>query len=109
MEEVYWAHYQTQLNRLPKRIGEIHLTKPDDINLQGIELLAGSAINIYADRLPSFNGILDSEITISALGILSCAKQEFVEGRQHDVRELEPLYIRNKVALTTAERIEAFK
>ena len=109
MEEVYWAHYQTQLNQLPKRIGEIHLTKPEDMNLEGIELLAGSAINAYTARLPSFAGKLDSEITISALGILSCAEQAFSEGKQRNVRELEPLYIRNKVALTTAERAEAFK
>jgi len=109
MEEVYWAHYQTQLNQPPKRIGEIHLTKPEDMNLEGIELLAGSAINAYTARLPSFAGNLDAEITISALGILSCAKQALAEGRYHDVRQLEPLYIRNKVALTTAERAEAFK
>jgi tRNA threonylcarbamoyladenosine biosynthesis protein TsaB len=109
MEEVYWAHYQTQLNRLPKRIGEIHLTKPDDLNPEGIELLAGSAIHAYGERLPSFNGNLDAEITISALGILSCAKQAFSEGKHHDVRQLEPSYIRNKVALTTVERSEVFK
>ncbi len=109
MEEVYWAHYQTQHNQLPKRIGEIHLTKPDDMNLEGIEFLAGSAIHAYGERLPSFNGKLDAEITISALGILDCAKQAFSEGMHHDVRLLEPLYIRNKVALTTAERAEAFK
>ena len=79
------------------------------MNLEGIELLAGSAINAYTARLPSFAGNLDAEITISALGILSCAKQAFSEGKHNDVRQLEPLYIRNKVALTTAERAEAFK
>jgi len=40
---------------------------------------------------------------------LDCAKQFFAQGKQHDVRQLEPLYVRNKVALTTAERKEAFK
>ena len=109
MEEVYWAQYQTQLDQLPKRIGEIHLTNPEDIDLEDIELLAGSAINVYQNRLPSFSGTLDAEMTISALGILICAKQALAQGKHHDVRLLEPLYIRNKVALTTAERAEAFK
>ncbi len=109
MEEVYWAQYQTQPNVLPKRIGDIHLTKPESVDLEGIECLAGSAIHAYAERFPSFNGALDSEISLSALGILSRAKQAFAEGRYHDVRQLEPLYIRDKVALTTAERAEAFK
>ncbi|QWE09469.1 tRNA (adenosine(37)-N6)-threonylcarbamoyltransferase complex dimerization subunit type 1 TsaB [Polynucleobacter ibericus] len=109
MEEVYWAKYETQLNELPKRIGDIHLSKPEDINLEGVEFLAGNAIHAYGERLPSFTGALDSEISISALGVLECAKQLFINGMQQDIRQLEPLYVRNKVALTTAERIEAFK
>lgn len=109
MEEVYWAQYQTQPNHLPKRIGDIHLTKPENIDLEGMEYLAGSAINAYGECLPSFKGTLYSEVTISALGILSFAKQVFASGGHHDVRQLEPLYIRDKVALTTAERAEAFK
>jgi tRNA threonylcarbamoyladenosine biosynthesis protein TsaB len=109
MEEVYWAKYETQSDLLLKRIGDIHLTKPEGINLDGIGFLAGSAVTVYKDRLPSFTGNLDSEISISALGILDCAKQIFAKGLQHDVRQLEPMYIRNKVALTTAEREEAFK
>ena len=109
MEEVYWAKYEYQSNQLPKRIGDIRLTKPEDIDLQGIEFLAGSAINAYSKRLPQFKGALDSEIAISSLGILACAKQMLAEGKQQDVRQLEPLYVRNKVALTTAEREQAFK
>lgn len=109
MDEVYWARYETQLTQLPKRIGEICLTKPEKINLEGIGFFAGSAINAYGERLPSFVGAVDSSISISSLGILDCAKQLFAESMQQDVRKLEPMYIRNKVALTTAEREELFK
>ena len=109
MDEVYWAKYEVQANQLPKRIGDICLTKPEDIELEGIGFLAGSAINAYGDRLPKFNGSVDTQIAISSLGILACAKQLLAEGKQQDVRQLEPLYVRNKVALTTAEREEAFK
>ena len=109
MEEVYWTRYQIQSDQLPKRVGDIHLTKPEDITLKGVDYLAGSAIGSYKERLPSFNGGLDSDIGISALGLMECAKHLYVEGMAQDVRQLEPLYVRNKVALTTAERAEAFK
>jgi len=109
MEEVYWARYETQPDQLAKLMGDIHLTKPEDIALEGIDYLAGSAVSAYRERLPSFNGCLDAEITISALGVLDCARYKFTEGMQQDVHQLEPLYVRNKVAFTTAERKEAFK
>lgn len=109
MEEVYWARYETQPDQLAKLMGDIHLTKPEDIALEGIDYLAGSAVSAYRERLPNFKGCLDAEITISALGVLDCARYKFTEGMQQDVHQLEPLYVRNKVAFTTAERKEAFK
>lgn len=109
MEEIYWAHYEAQLDQLPKRMSEVHLTKPEVINFDGVQLLAGSALNAYTSRLPIFNGASDAEISISALGILECAKQSYKEGLQVDVRLLEPMYVRNKVAFTTAERERGMK
>jgi tRNA threonylcarbamoyladenosine biosynthesis protein TsaB len=109
MEEVYWARYEAQLDHLPMRMGDIHLTKPEEIDLESIDYLAGSAINSYRERLPRFEGGLDTEIGISALGVVNCARHSFAVGMGQDVRQLEPLYVRNKVALTTAERLEAYK
>lgn len=109
MEEVYWARYETHLNQLPKRMGDIHLTKPEEILLEGIDYMAGSAISPYRERLPNFKGGLDAEIALSALGVLDCAKYLFSEGKAHDVHQLEPLYVRNKVALTTTERQEVLR
>lgn len=106
MEEVYWASYDIEDNRLPKRIGDIHLTKPEDLNLEGVQLLAGSALNTYSQRLPKFTGSIDPDVSISALGILKCAQQSLQDGVQCEVRQLEPLYVRDKVAFTTAEREE---
>ena len=106
MEEVYWASYDIEDSRLPKRIGDIHLTKPEDVNLDGVQLLAGSALNAYSQRLPQFTGSIDPDVSISALGILKCAQQSLHDGVQCEVRQLEPLYVRDKVAFTTAEREE---
>lgn len=115
MGEIYWAKYQVQAQGLPLRVGDIHLSKPENIDLLGIQYLAGSAIKEYGDGL-SHSGhvpidalVLDPSMTVSALGVLDCAKEMYSSGMHHDVRKLEPLYIRNKVALTTAERLEAFK
>lgn len=47
---------------------------------------------------------LDSSITVNALGVLACAQDMWSKGLQQDIHLLEPLYIRNKVALTSAER-----
>ncbi|WP_251367337.1 tRNA (adenosine(37)-N6)-threonylcarbamoyltransferase complex dimerization subunit type 1 TsaB [Polynucleobacter sp. JS-JIR-II-50] len=104
MEEIYWANYESQATQLPKRVSDIHLTKPEDLHFDGLQLIAGSALNAYSSRLPIFAGSRDGEISISALGVLECAKQSFKEGLQVDVRLLEPMYVRNKVAFTTAER-----
>jgi len=115
MDEIYWAKYETIHQKLPARVGDIHLSKPEEIDFLGIEFLAGSALKTYGERLMSGiaqklpSSSLDSEIHISALGILECAQQMWSAGQQCHVQDLEPLYIRNKVALTTQERIEAFK
>jgi tRNA threonylcarbamoyladenosine biosynthesis protein TsaB len=115
MDEIYWAQYETANQKLPIRVGEIHLSKPEEINLLGIEFLAGSALKTYGERLMSgmtqklAPSSLDAEIHINALGVLECAQQMWSMGKQCHVRDLEPLYIRNKVAFTTQERLEAFK
>ncbi len=106
MEEVYWASYDMQERRLPNRIGDIHLTKPEDLNLEGVQFLAGSALNAYSQRLPQFTGLIDPDVSISALGILKYAQQSLQDGVQCEVRQLEPMYVRDKVAFTTAEREE---
>lgn len=110
MDEVYWARYHISKNQLPQRQGDIHLTAPEGIKLLDIDYVAGSAIAEFGDRVfataPNVFPIshVDAEIGISALGVLACAEEMWTKGLQQDVHLLEPLYIRNKVALTSAER-----
>ena len=112
MEEVYWASYKILANQLPKRQEEIHLTTPEALELSNIDFLAGSALLEFGDRLfantshPLASTHLDSAIGVNSLGVLACAEEMWSKGLQQDVHLLEPLYIRNKVALTTAERIQ---
>jgi len=115
MDEIYWAKYEApgQNQELAKRIGNIHLSKPEELELTDIQFLAGSALEVYGDRLFTnsmlTSAALDAQIHLTALGVLDCAVQRLKEGRQIHVRELEPLYVRDKVALTTQERLEALK
>ena len=117
MDEIYWAKYESpiKIDGLAKRIGDIHLSKPEELDLVEIDFLAGSAINAYGDRLfgntklPLPINYLDAAIHVTAIGILDYAQNAWEEGRQINVRALEPLYVRDKVALTTQERLEAFK
>lgn len=110
MEEVYWARYRMTLNDLPQRQGDIHLCAPEGVDLTDIGFLAGSAITEFGDRIfasaskPFANGQIDSSIGVDALGVLACAQNMWSKGLQQDIHLLEPLYIRNKVALTSAER-----
>jgi tRNA threonylcarbamoyladenosine biosynthesis protein TsaB len=110
MGEVYWANYRVAANQLPVRDSEVHLSAPEGVELTQIDFLAGSAITEFGERLfastshPLASSQLDSTIGVNALGVLACAQQMWFKGLQQDVHLLEPLYIRNKVALTSAER-----
>jgi len=111
MGEVYWAHYEFVAKGLPIRVGELMLTSPEEVDLVGVQFLAGTAIQEFGDRLfyslhkPLPAQYLDSEIGVSALGVLMQGSEMFKKGQQQDVHLLEPVYVRNKVALTTAERL----
>ena len=114
MDEIYWAKYQNlSPNSQPLRLGDIHLSSPEAINLDGAEYVAGSAIQAYADRLfmhqPFSIDRLDANISVSALGVLNCAIPKFACGKYVSVQDLEPLYIRDKVALTSVEREQVFQ
>ncbi len=110
MEEIYWARYQMTSNDLPQRQSDIHLSAPEGVDLTNIDFIAGSAIAEFGDRIfasiskPLSNSRLDSSIGVDALGVLACAQDMWSKGLQQDIHLLEPLYIRNKVALTSTER-----
>jgi tRNA threonylcarbamoyladenosine biosynthesis protein TsaB len=110
MDEIYWAKYHQDTLGWPTRIDNIALCAPEEIQLEGIEYLAGSAYQEFGDRLFSITAkslaphFIDQEIGIHALGVLACGQEMWRTGLQQDVHLLEPLYVRNKVAFTTLER-----
>ena len=114
MGEVYWANYSIDQDRqvsgtsiaLPERLGDIQLSKPEDIQMGMSQCVFGSAVTQYPayfeQHMPSSQ--LDGTLGVSASGVLRCAKAMLTKGQLITVDQLEPLYVRNKVALTSAER-----
>jgi tRNA threonylcarbamoyladenosine biosynthesis protein TsaB len=114
MGEVYWANYRVMKaaqaggdNRvLSERIGNIQLSRPEDVQMDISECVFGSAVTQYPSHfeqhMPSSQ--LDGALGVSASGVLRCAKAMLAKGQLIAVDQLEPLYVRNKVALTSAER-----
>jgi tRNA threonylcarbamoyladenosine biosynthesis protein TsaB len=114
MGEVYWANYSVMKavqagndnTALPERIGDIQLSKPEDIQMSLSECVFGSAVTQYPDHFEQHipPSQLDWTLGVGASGVLRCAKAMLAKGQLIAVDQLEPLYVRNKVALTSAER-----
>lgn len=118
MGEVYWANYTVTKARqasgdtialpeaLPERIGEIQLSKPEDVQIGMSQCVFGSAVNEYPayfeQCMPSSQ--MDGVLGVSARGVLRFAQAMATNQQLITVDQLEPLYVRNKVALTSAER-----
>jgi tRNA threonylcarbamoyladenosine biosynthesis protein TsaB len=114
MGEVYWANYSVMKaaqegadnTALPERIGDIQLSRPEDVQMGISECVFGSAVTQYPSHfeqhMPSSQ--LDGAIGVSASGVLRCARAMATNNQLITVDKLEPLYVRNKVALTSAER-----
>ena len=114
MGEVYWANYSVMKaaqagndnTALPERIGDIQLTKPEDIQMGISKCVFGSAVTQYPIHFEQHmaSSQLDGALGVSASGVLRSAKAMLPKGQLIAVDQLEPLYVRNKVALTSAER-----
>lgn len=114
MGEVYWANYSmmkaahvnSDTVALPKRIGDIQLGKPEEVQIGMSQCVFGSAVAQYPaffeQLLPPSQ--MDGAIGVSARGVLRCAQAMAANQQLIAVDQLAPLYVRDKVALTSAER-----
>jgi tRNA threonylcarbamoyladenosine biosynthesis protein TsaB len=103
MDEVYWAHYQGQKGQWNDIVApclsplEVAL---DYARLNNLPLVLGNGVEVpdsYADL------IFTKAMPHSSFAI-SIAGRAFELGLQLDAAQAQPLYLRNKVAQTTAER-----
>jgi tRNA threonylcarbamoyladenosine biosynthesis protein TsaB len=68
-------------------------------------VVAGSAINAFGARLLTGTAVLVPDERDRAGALLQVAQQAWQRGEAQDAAAAMPLYLRDKVALTTAERM----
>ena len=107
MGEVYWARYR--FDRDWQVVVEPVLARAADVRADGgSPAVCGNALLSYPDdfahigSLPSWPDIVPQATAIAGLAAASMVRGEWVEAR-----DAQPLYLRNKVALTTSERMAA--
>jgi len=109
MDEVYWAQYRYE--------DDWHvviaptLSSPEKIMPDGLPTMCGNGLNVYSSKLAKSLALLpiQENIVPHAKQIAMLAQTAVAKGNTLSVREAEPLYLRNKVALTTAERLAKVK
>jgi tRNA threonylcarbamoyladenosine biosynthesis protein TsaB len=108
MGEIYHAAFERKNNEWIE-ISKTIVCKPEAAPvLEGAWVGAGSGWAVYGEVLSNiYAGNLSKimiEVTPTAEAILQLAKSIFVAGEAKSASEATPIYIRNRVALTTLER-----
>ncbi|MYN40846.1 tRNA (adenosine(37)-N6)-threonylcarbamoyltransferase complex dimerization subunit type 1 TsaB [Duganella sp. FT109W] len=100
MGEVYWAQYRFD-NGVPVTVLPPVLSAPADVQPQGTPVMCGNGLSAYAEAFPAggFAGVMPHAAQIARLAAIA-----FAAGHTVTAAEAQPLYLRNKVAYTQAER-----
>ena len=109
MGEVYAAGYAWAPATGWQTLAEAAVLPPESVAVTPAgTLLAGNAAAVYADRLPAAVLALPrADVLPTADALLSLAPALLAAGRAVPAEQALPLYIRDKVAQTTAERAAA--
>ncbi len=111
MGEVYWAQYRYD----PEQQVWVTLVEPTlsapalVVAQEGNDLtLAGNGFLAYSDKFTLSPDLLAAaQSTVPEAGAIArLAQVEWVAGRIIPAERAQPLYLRNKIALTTAERLD---
>lgn len=102
MEEIYWAQYRYADGW--QTMSEPALSTPAAVTASGNPVACGNALSVYSMAFSGHSFLTNArpDIVPHARDIAKLAQLEF-----HPVaaRHAQPLYLRNKVAMTTAERL----
>jgi tRNA threonylcarbamoyladenosine biosynthesis protein TsaB len=101
MGEVYWAQASFDAGRWMLD-GEPRLGAPESVQAPPGWPLAGNACALYGERLPAGGARIEAWPTAAAL--LRLAPALLTAGQAGQAGQALPLYVRDKVAHTTAER-----
>jgi tRNA threonylcarbamoyladenosine biosynthesis protein TsaB len=101
MDQVYSAAYAYERGAWHAH-GEVAVGAPEALRLEPGWVLAGNVFTAYGGRLPAPGERIEALPTAAAL--LRLAPALIAEGRAVPAAGALPLYVRDKVAQTTAER-----
>lgn len=108
MDEMYLQRYACSQGVLSP-LGDCELVRPEDLVSDGATLYAGNVFEAYRGRLPE--GLSSINCLPTATAMLRLAPRLDASGQCVPAYMALPLYVRDKVAQTTAEReqIKALK
>lgn len=105
MEEVYWAQYRYRDGW--QAVAEPTLSPASAVTAIGQVTACGNGLIAYAsvfDAMP-FAKDAQRDVMPHAAQVAHLAQAELAAGRTVNARDAQPIYLRNKVALTTVERL----
>lgn len=104
MGEVYWAQYRFDQDW--HVVSSPALSLPAHIMVQGSPAATGNGLAQYADLLPpSLRALAGSTALPHAAAVADLGRLAIRQGNGVAAIDAQPLYLRNKIALTTAERL----
>lgn len=103
MEEVYWAQYR--FDNGWQTVTAPALASASTVATSGAVTACGNGLLAYASALADKGFTVCESIVPHAAQVATLAQQELLAGSSIHAREARPIYLRNKVALTTAERL----
>lgn len=109
MGEVYWARYRARDDGGWEVMVEPSLGAAAEVATQGRPYACGNGLSAYAAHFtPPFCtsqfAAAYAQCMPHALHVATLGQRHLAQGRGLPAQEAQPLYLRNKVALTTAER-----
>ena len=104
MGEVYWAQYRFDQDW--HVVSSPKLSLPGHVMVQGSPATTGNGLAQYADLLPqSLRALPGNAALPHAAAVADLGRLAMKRGNGWTAIDAQPLYLRNKVALTTAERL----
>jgi tRNA threonylcarbamoyladenosine biosynthesis protein TsaB len=100
MGEVYWAQYKFENGGLVSVLAPV-LSAPGAVQPQGAPVACGNGLLAYAEAFPTGG---HATVMPHAAQIAQLAAIDFAAGKTVTAAEAQPLYLRNKIAYTQAER-----
>lgn len=104
MGEVYWAQYRYTDRWLT--ITAPTLSAPSAVVAQGAVTACGNGLTAYSDAFAMYSlAAARPDLMPHASQVAQLARIELAQGMAVAARDAQPIYLRNKIALTTSERL----